>query len=190
MIGPITFSATETTPSESTSTTPTRSGRRRPTSRRAEGPKSIAFSTGCPAPPHGGPPPRRWAAIPRAAATVSASCRGLAGALIALPRWRSVERFAGAVSMVRSLHPPTPQAPQAPPAAVPRSPSPHQLPLRVLGLDDLDVGGAARQQLRVRALADDQSVVEHHDLVGVGDGRHALGHDHHGGVGRDGLERS
>ena len=55
IIGPITFSATEITPSTSTATTPKRSGRSRPTSRRADGPKSIAFSTGCPAPPHGGP---------------------------------------------------------------------------------------------------------------------------------------
>ena len=113
-------------------TTPRRSGRSRPTSRRADGPKSIAFSTGCPA-----PRPRRTAA----AALGGHAARGCDR--VGVLRRSDRRGFVGAL-----MRPP---------------------PARVLRLDDLDVGRAGRQQLRVRALADDHAVVEHEDLVGVGD---------------------
>ncbi|MFD1649472.1 hypothetical protein [Pseudonocardia alaniniphila] len=71
IFGPITESATLMTPRATTSTTSARSGASMPTSRRADGPKSIDFSAGIPADAHGGPPPRRAADISRAARPVS-----------------------------------------------------------------------------------------------------------------------
>ena len=55
-------------------------------------------------------------------------------------------------------------------------------PPRVLGGDDLGVRGARREQFVVRAGADDPAVLEHEDLIGVADRRHALGDDHDRGL--------
>ena len=52
-----------------------------------------------------------------------------------------------------------------------------------LRLCDLQVRRAAVQQLLVRTSAHHVTVVEHDDLVGVHDGRDALGYDNERGVG-------
>ena len=57
-----------------------------------------------------------------------------------------------------------------------------------LRVDDLGVGRAAVDERDVTAPTDDAAVFDDDDLVGVGDGRHALRHDQHSGVPDVGLQ--
>src|SRR3954470_4431051 len=149
IFGPATDRLTLVIASRTTPAIMPRSGARRPSSRRAEGPKVMAFAAGIPIAAIG-PRPKPGPAG-RGGGPAGRSRVGDGRLMRESPRKRGApaERF----PWVRSCH------------------GLH----RVLGFDDLLVRRAAREQLVVRAGADHAAVVQHDDLIGVGDRGHPLG---------------
>src|SRR3954468_1644275 len=154
IFGPATDRPTLVMASRTTPAIMPRSGARRPSSRRAGGQKGMAFAAGIPIAAIG-PRPKPGPAG-RGGGPAGRSRVGDGRLTRGSPRKRGApaERF----PWVRSCH------------------GLH----RVLGFDDLLVRRAGREQLVVRAGADHPAVVEHHDLIGVRDRGHPLGHDDHG----------
>src|SRR3954469_3614436 len=156
ILGPATDRLTLVIASRTTPAIMPRSGARRPSSRRGEGTEVMAFTARIPI-VGDGPRPKPGAAG-RGGGPAGRSRVGDGRLMRESPRKRGApaERF----RRVRSCH------------------GLH----RVLGFDDLLVRRAAREQLVVRAGAGHPSVVQHDDLIGVGDRGHPLGHDDHGGL--------
>src|SRR3954470_23810586 len=154
IFGPATDRLTLVIASRTTPAIMPRSGARRPTSRRAEGPKVMAFAAGIPIAAIG-PRPKPGPAG-RGGGPAGRSRVGDGRLMWGPPRRRGApaESFRG-VRSCHGLH-------------------------RVLGFDDLLVRRAAREQLVVGAGAGHPAVVQHDDLIGVGDRGHPLGHDDHG----------
>src|SRR3954454_8177074 len=176
MRGPMTVRVTLTTARITTAATRNRSRCMRTKSRRTTLPKFSERSTGMPT-PNLVPvfTAVRW---PAAGISSVSFLRPLPFGDVPLPLPFPVE----------AITPPPPSGVRYWPGYPARSRSRHLL-CDELGLDDLLVGRARLQEVAVGPEADDAAFLEHEDLVGPDDRRHALRHDHRDRVAGDRLER-